>query len=343
MASSSPCKSGFRRSSGSSSCRKSWGWGCTLARIRRGKAGPPPDGDAMADPLQDGLQRVAARQTRATRDARRARRWQRRKRRLLRVASHLALLGLIGFLWLGPFWRWEGLLTVTGNRLVSAQEVFSRLYIPQRTPLYMLNPQQVSAQLASIPAVARVSTRRWLFPPRLEVMILERQALVKVEGAPGERVSRWIDQEGVVFSAPSARMEAQFPVRVWCDLQPGQRLPKTLQAEFFEFLAAWPAGQPGRLDLRRPNDLYASVGGWPVRFGEPQEASLKLSLLADLQPLAKAYRERLRYINLRFPKSPTFMLKTGDEVKVGKAEGGTGQPVKSPTPKPAATIASPRR
>ncbi|MEB3222096.1 MAG: FtsQ-type POTRA domain-containing protein [Candidatus Sericytochromatia bacterium] len=272
---------------------------------------------------------------------RRARRRQRSKRRLARVLSHVGLLSLVIFLWMGPFWQWEGLLTVTGNRLVSAQEVFARLYIPQHTPLYTLDPKKISAQLSSIPAVARVSTRRWLFPPRLEVMILERQGLVKVEGVPGEAVSRWIDQEGVVFSAPAARMQARFPVQVWCDLQPGQRLPGKLQKEFFELLVAWPQGAGGRLDLRRPNDLYASVGDWPVRFGEPEDASLKLSILADLQPLAKAYRERLRYINLRFPKSPTLVLKTGDEVKVGKDSQGGERPAGSPQPKPTGTTASP--
>lgn len=294
-------------------------------------------GSGRYEVASDDWRRVADRSTRTTRDRRRRIRSQRLWLRLTRWLTSVAAAALIAFLWMGAFWRWDGLLTVTGNRLVSRQEIFARLYIPQRTPLYLLNPQTISAQLSSIPAVARVATRRWLFPPRLEVMILERQALVKIEGSPGEATSRWIDQEGVVFAAPTARMEARFPIRVWSDLQPGERLPRPVQQQLFELLVAWPAKLSGRLDLRNPGDMYAAIGDWPVRLGEPEEAGLKLAIFADLQPLAKGYGTRLKYINLRFPRSPTFVLKSGDEVKVEKGPDASPGPSPSARPKPTAS------
>jgi len=249
------------------------------------------------------------------------------KRRLLAL---LALCGL-AFLWLGPFWRWDGLMTVSGNRLVSRQEIFSRLYIPQNRPLYLLNPRTISAQLAALPPVEQVVIQRWLFPPRLDVMIVEREAFVGVVAPAQELMSRWIDREGVVFQAPAARMTPRFLVQVWTELQPGEHIPSPLQKHLLELLSAWPAKQGGRIDLRNPGDILISLGNWPVRIGEPDEASLKLSLLGELIPLAEPYRGRLKYINLRFPLSPTFVLKTGDEVKVEK-ETDDGQTKGAPTP-----------
>lgn len=290
-------------------------------------------------PVTDELGTLAGKPSiRPALEKRRRRRGLRRWRSLQRKAVSLAALAAIAFLWLGPFWRWDGLMTVSGNRLVSRQEIFSRLYIPQNRPLYSLNPRTISAQLAALPPVEQVVIQRWLFPPRLDVMIVEREAFVGVMGSSQEIMARWIDREGVVFQAPTARMSPRFPVKLWTNLQPGERVPAPLQAHLLELLSAWPHKQPGRIDLRDPRNIILNVGNWPVRLGEPEEAALKLSLLEELIPLAEPYRERLKYINLRFPLNPTFVLKTGDEVKVEKE---AEESRKSPSPKPAST-GSPR-
>ena len=255
---------------------------------------------------------------------------------LARLAVAAAMVWTTWWLWTGPFWRWDGQMTVTGNRLVSKQEIFSKLYVPQNTPLYMLNPQGIAAQLGAIPSVAQVAVRRWLFPARLEVMILERQALVRVEGPKGEPVSRWIDQEGVVFAAPGAHIKARFPIRVWTELQPGDRLPPEVQTHLFELLNAWPKQAEGRLDLRKPRDVYAAIAGVPVRLGEVSEIALKFAMFDHVQPEAKKYKDRLKYINLRFPASPTFVLKTGDEIKLERARAKS-----SSKPSPGASVPKP--
>ena len=280
------------------------------------------------------LKRVADRTTRQGLVKRRRRRVLRRLYGLARLAAAGAMAWTIWWLWTGPFWKWDGQMTVSGNRLVGKQEIFAKLYVPQNTPLYMLNPQAIAAQLGAIPAVAQVAVRRWLFPARLEVMILERQALVRVEGPKGEPVSRWIDQEGVIFAAPAAHIQARFPIRVHTELQPGDRLPVEVQTHLFELLAAWPKDAEGRLDLRKPRDVYASIAGTPVRLGEVQEIALKFAILDHVRPEAKKYKDRLKYINLRFPASPTFVLKTGDEIKLEKAQAKA-----KPVPQPSGSVA----
>jgi hypothetical protein len=286
--------------------------------------------------------------------------------------------GLFRF-WISPIWDWNGQMAITGNRLVTRVEVTERLKIPRKTALYRLNPQYIAAQLSEVPAIGRVAVRRWLFPARLELTIIERQALVEIaddkapapDDSPAHASSpsppssspipspspttagpmalapmtanekglrRWIDQEGVVFAAPPRLMTARFGILVHTDLPPGSHLPPTVQNHLFELLNAWPHDQGGRLDLRDPKDVFASIGTWPVRLGEVDEVALKFTTFQQIQPLATRYKDRLRYINLRFPNSPTLVLKTGAEIKAG--DGGKIDVTPSPTSSP--TKATPR-
>ena len=143
---------------------------------------------------------------------------------------------------------------------------------------------------------------------------------------------RWIDQEGVVFAAPPRLMTARFGILVHTDLPPGSHLPPTVQNHLFELLNAWPHDQGGRLDLRDPKDVFASIGSWPVRLGEVDDVQLKFTTFQSLQPLATRYKDRLKYINLRFPNSPTLMLKTGAEIKPGESSKGDASPTPNPSP-----------
>lgn len=269
---------------------------------------------------------------------------KKRKRRSLRRLKDLASLVMVGtlaygtyWLWGSPVWHWQGQMSVTGNRLVSKQEILARLNVPQNTALYRLNPQWVADQLTDMPTISKVAVRRWLFPPRLELTVLERQPLVAVEGG-----NLWMDQEGVVFPASPKLVKARFPVKVATSLKSGERLPPQVQAHLFELLATWPKGAGGRVDLRKVNDVYAQVDDWPLRLGEVTEVGTKFGMFAHLKPLAQKYKDRLQYIDLRFPTSPTFKLQSGDTIDA-KGEPKAPAAKTSPSPAPAASASpSPR-
>lgn len=298
----------------------------------------------------------------------------RRLKGYARFLLGLAMAYALYRFWSAPVWDWSGQMSITGNRLVTRQELLDRLEVTKKTPLYRLNPQYISTQLEGVPAIARVAVRRWLFPARLELNVIERQALVQVaDDHPGADPTptpaphatptpsadkpsaapsvppqdttprRWIDQEGVVFAAPPKLMSPRFGIQVHTDLPPGSHLPAAVQTHLFELLNAWPHDQEGRLDLRNPNDVYASIGGWPVRLGEVDDVALKFAMFQHLEPLATKYKDRLKYINLRFPSSPTLVLKTGAEIKPSDhaaekapASPVTDQEVASPLPSPSA-------
>lgn len=269
---------------------------------------------------------------------------KKRKRRALRRLRDLLQLVMAGFLaygtywlWGSEVWHWQGQMSVTGNRLVSKQEILNRLSVPTNTMLYRLNPQWVADQLTDIPTISKVAVRRWLFPARLELAILERQPLV---GVLAEGESLWMDQEGVVFPASPKLVKAGFPVKVQTTLKSGERLPQEVQAHLFEILATWPKGAGGRVDLRKTNDVIAIVDDWPLRLGEVTDVPTKFGMFEHLKPLAQKYKNRLQYIDLRYPTSPTFKLQSGDTIDAGK-DDAAAQAATSPKPAASADAGTP--
>lgn len=262
---------------------------------------------------------------------------KKRKRRSARRLKQLGALGMAIYLayglyclWATPFWRWDGELRVVGNRLVSRQAILAKLDLPENTPLYRIDPQHIARQLAGVPAIARVGVRRWLFPARLELVVLERQALLGVEGPGGPY---WMDQEGVVFAAPSGAVKPRFPIRVQSGLKPGGRLAAKDRDGLFALLMAWPKQASGRIDMRKAGDARVMVGGMAVRLGGLSDVPAKFAMLDQLRPLAKPYANRLEYIDLRFVESPSFKLKTGSV----QAKRPAAAPASSPAPAAAAT------
>ena len=261
--------------------------------------------------------------------------------RRLRDLAALVMAGFLAYgtywLWGSPVWHWQGQMSVSGNRLVSKQEILDRLSVPQDTALYRINPQWVADQLTGIPTLSKVAVRRWLFPPRLELTVLERQPLVAIAT---EGKSLWMDQEGVVFPASAKLVKPRFPIKVATPLKAGERLSPEVQSHLFEILSTWPKGAGGRIDLTRANDVYAMVDDWPLRLGSVADVPTKIGMFAHLKPLAQKYKDRLQYIDLRFPTSPTFKLKSGDTIdanKPEKAAAPAATPSIAPTATPSAT------
>ena len=261
----------------------------------------------------------------------RQRRLFRRLRDLARLVMALIVAYGIYWLWASPVWHWQGQLAITGNRLVSKQEILDRLEVPADTALYRLNPQWVASQLTGIPTIAKVAVRRWLFPPRLELTVLERQPLVSVTSSAG---NWWMDQEGVVFAASPKLVKPRFAVKLQTGLKVGDRLPASVQAHLFEILTTWPAGASGHLDMRQIADVRAVVDGWPLRLGTVDDVPVKFGMFQHLKPLAQKYKDRLQYIDLRFPESPAFKLKSGDSIDAKKpAPKPSPASAQSPAPK----------
>lgn len=245
--------------------------------------------------------------TRARLKNRRVRRAHRRRARAFRRLAFLWLAAFTCWFWTAGFWRYEGETRVTGNRMVSAEAVAALARAPIGEPLWRIDPGAIESRLRTLPAVRDAVVRRWLFPARLEVQIAERRPLMRVFGTR----DHWIDEAGALFRADPRTHALPTPVQIETSLAPGRALPASVMAGVRLLLEAWPEDPKGRLDARNPADLRALWAGWPVRFGSAEDLQAKVALLNRVLPLAKPYRDRLEYIDLRFVESPALRLEPG--------------------------------
>lgn len=148
----------------------------------------------MSEPLVD----VTGRRLRRQREA--------RLRLLRRVGVVIAVLALIG----GVVWVFHGstllvvrTVSVTGNRLVPADQVVAAAAVPEGTPLVRLDVEGTAARVGELPAVGRATVER-TWPSTVTIRVTERDVRLVVarEGAYD-----WVDEAGVVFHRTLERPE----------------------------------------------------------------------------------------------------------------------------------------
>ena len=175
--------------------------------------------------------------------ARRRHRLRRRLQETWTLLASIVLAYAIYWLWSSPAWAWHGSLDVMGNRIVPREEILARLSLPPGMPLFRIDPAVIRRELTTEPAIAHVVVRRWLFPARLEVMVLERQPLAAIAGFG----DRWLDGEGTVFIAPKALVKPACGVRIATALEPGGHLPSKLMGGMITLLESWPKPPAGSI------------------------------------------------------------------------------------------------
>lgn len=144
------------------------------------------------------------------------RRQLRRREARLRLARRLgvvaALLALVG----GALWVLYGStllvarsVRVTGNSLVSVEEVLAAASVPLGTPLVGLDAEGIATRVGEVPAVQRAAVER-VWPSTVAIAVTERQVRLVVAREGG---FDWVDAEGVSFhhtgTQPNGTMVAE--------------------------------------------------------------------------------------------------------------------------------------
>ncbi|MGE5708217.1 MAG: cell division protein FtsQ/DivIB [Bacteroidota bacterium] len=240
---------------------------------------------------------------------------KRRKRLRRRLGNALLfLLAVCGAvaLWLAPFWHFQNLISVSGNRTVPTDRILRQAMIQPAT-LFRIDPVAVRSRIEQIPEIEKALVRRWLFPARLEIDVTERHPFAQIASG-----SLFLDLSGIPFQAPAQHT----PIQV---LMSSTRDVRALQS-FRAIAARWPKDVKGLIDLRSPEDIRIDLQGLVARFGKGEDIEEKFQVLFRLLPLAKRYGNRLEYVDLRFPQSPTLKCKPACK------ETGNSPSLSSPSP-----------
>ncbi|MEB3288154.1 MAG: FtsQ-type POTRA domain-containing protein [Vampirovibrionales bacterium] len=121
------------------------------------------------------------------------RRLQKRRRVLLKRLKYIANLGAffimaitVWVLIVNPLWRFNGEnFTLRHNHLLSASHVRPIIKDYQKLPIYQVDPQAITDSIkAHFPIVDSVYVRRSVFPPRLDINVIEKTPIAEIYTAP---------------------------------------------------------------------------------------------------------------------------------------------------------------
>lgn len=207
--------------------------------------------------------------------------------------------GGLGAIWLMPQWQWTGDVRLAGSERPEVRVVANAS--ADARPLFLVDPARWREPLERDPAIAQVQVHRWLFPPRVEITVKERVPVARVVDATG---MVYLDRGGRAFPL------AQPQVVTWSARLGGRTLSATESLAWRELLAVWPGRAPVQVDLRDPASWSLHVEGVSMLFGAPTRLADKVRAQAHLRPLAQAAGQPLRYLDLRFPETPTVRVET---------------------------------
>ncbi len=194
-------------------------------------------------------------------------------------------------------------VTVHGNSLVTAEEVFQRSDI-EGYSIFFIDPVEIEERIRAIPDVREAKVQASL-PNVLVIDVHERQARA-IWQIGDDRYG--VDDEG---TAVSLRGEAE-PSIVITDLDSTPlelgaqvNLEAVTAAETFHSLL------PGITDFGYSQEhgiSYVDQHGWRVYLGSEQDAELKVAVIAALATQLESQAAAVETIDVRFPESPLYHL-----------------------------------
>lgn len=204
---------------------------------------------------------------------------------------------------------------ISGNRLLSLDSLRSSLPISYPKSLLQIQPQAITKKLNSNPAIAKASVNRTLWPPKLQIQIQERQPVALVPLAqkvanrrqvtPGllDSQGNWIPLSSYKNATPAFKTP-QLEVTGY------ETRYRPYWSQVYRKLSASPV-KIRQLNWQDPINLILQTEIGTVHLGPyTDRLTDQLKTLDRMRKLpSQIDRDRLNYIDLTDPRSPSIRLK----------------------------------
>jgi cell division protein FtsQ len=237
---------------------------------------------------------------------------QRRWQLVQSVWRFLAVASLAGGVWWlmdQPDWTIEdkSQVEIEGNQLLSAEQIRTLLPLSSPQPIWRLPSQEMGEKLKKTPPLADAQISRQLFPPKLTVVVRERQPVALASSSQGQG---YLDAQGVWIPKSfygKGEKPLQVPSLKVIGFEPHYR-PYWVQ--LYPLLNRSPV-KISLVDWRDPSNLVLKTALGNVYFGSASDRfSEKLAVLARMDKLSSRVSvSRIIYIDLRNPAFPSVELK----------------------------------
>ncbi len=200
-------------------------------------------------------------------------------------------------------------LEIVNNKIVPAQKVLSALRRNQvdTRPIFLVKTDNIKESIMKLEPVQNVYIRRFWFPARLKIIIVERTPILTI--APD------IDVEPIAFFSSDGKLIG----RDYMPLAPEYKTVRVItygrgddyrnwnktKVNNFRKLAAYIEADSGEsveyIDYRNPQDVYVKIPTVNIRLGNFNAGTFdKIHRIPSLLPQVKMLNKKVKYIDLRW-------------------------------------------
>lgn len=255
---------------------------------------------------------------------RRVRQTQRRLNRLRVFYKLFLLLFLVSLIFLIlklPQWRlpsnaFDSLespsLEILNNRIVPSQKILMALRRNQvpRQPIFLVKTDDLKKSIKQLEPVQNVYIRRFWFPARLQIIILERTPIITISPNIDVPPIAFFSLDGKLIGREYMPLDEDYKTVSVITYGSGDdyRNWNVAKVNDFRKLANLVESETGEvveyIDYRNPKDVYIKIPTANVRLGELNPSIFnKIGRLPSLLPQVKMINKKVKYIDLRWDSS----------------------------------------
>lgn len=200
-------------------------------------------------------------------------------------------------------------LEIVNNKIVPAQKILSALRRNQvdTRPIFLVKTDNLKESIMKLEPVQNVYIRRFWFPARLQIIVIERTPIVTI--------SPDIDVEPIAFFSTDGKLIGRDYMPLASDFKTVKIITYPSGDDYrnwdktkvnnFKKLADLVEADSGEeveyIDYRNPQDVYIKIPTVNIRLGSFNAGTLnKIHRIPSLLPQVKMLNKKVKYIDLRW-------------------------------------------
>lgn len=263
----------------------------------------------------------------------RKRRWKQKKmqrkvqqyqQRLSRLRTFYRFILVIGMLLLSliilkmPQWRLHSnafdnlnspALEIVNNQIVPSQKILSALrrnQVPLK-PIFLVKTENLKKSIKQLEPVQDVYIRRFWFPARLQIIVIERTPVITISPNPESPPIAFFSADGKLIGREYMPLAENYKTVLVLTYGTGDdyRNWDVNKVTSFKKLASLVESESGEkveyIDYRDPKDVYVKIPTVNIRLGSINSSTYdKIRRIPSLLPQVKMINKNVKYIDLRW-------------------------------------------
>lgn len=208
-------------------------------------------------------------------------------------------------------------LEIINNRIVPSYKILAALRcnpVPSE-PIFMVKTDNIKESIMHLEPVQDVYIRRFWFPARLQIIIIERTPVLTISPEADVPPIAFFSVDGTLIGREYMPLNPMY--KTWLILTYGTkddyrnwdeskvRIFRTI-AQTIEDMSGEPVEY---IDYKNPDDIYVKIPTVNIRLGKISDSIMnRIARLPSLLPQVKMLNKKIKYIDLRWEQTNYIKL-----------------------------------